>query len=315
MIIKNRNKSDLLQKLEALLRRLPNDHTKIPIIKKDYAKSLAGYKGERSIDYPLSFLPQHKYSILHDLRLFDGSHYFQIDTLIVSSSFVTIIEVKNISGTLVFDQTFNQLIRINENREEAFPNPIIQVKRHVEQLEKWRIASNIQSFPIEPLVVIGNERAVIKASNKSVSQIVLPQGLLTKRIMKFEEKHKVEENSSFNQALLIEKLLCDHIKLSPDILQRYQIPITDLQKGVQCSHCSIYSMRRIHGGWVCEHCSFTSKNAHLQALKDYSLLISSEITNLQARDFLHINSIHTTKRILNSKKSKGYKKGKSYFLD
>ncbi|WP_205173528.1 nuclease-related domain-containing protein [Bacillus pakistanensis] len=48
--------------------------------------------------------------MLHDLRLFDGQHHFQIDTLIITSKVIFIIEVKNISGTVIFDSAYNQLI-------------------------------------------------------------------------------------------------------------------------------------------------------------------------------------------------------------
>ncbi|WP_367888742.1 nuclease-related domain-containing protein [Alteribacillus bidgolensis] len=63
-------------------------------MEKDAAKWFAGYKGEQSIDYPLTFLPSNKFYIRHGLRLFDGSHYFQIDTLILSWDFFLILEVK-----------------------------------------------------------------------------------------------------------------------------------------------------------------------------------------------------------------------------
>ncbi|SFE88656.1 nuclease-related domain-containing protein [Alteribacillus iranensis] len=103
MIIKPRKVPLHLRKLRALERRLPHSHPKRPEIERDTAKWSAGYKGEQSIDDPLTFLPPHDFRILHDLHLYDGSHYFQIDTLIISSCFLLIIEVINISGTLIFD--------------------------------------------------------------------------------------------------------------------------------------------------------------------------------------------------------------------
>ena len=69
------------------------------------AKFMAGYKGEQAIEYPLSFLSETKYSILHDIRLFDQKHYFQIDALIVSSCFLLFLEIKNIIGTLILMQS------------------------------------------------------------------------------------------------------------------------------------------------------------------------------------------------------------------
>lgn len=110
MIVKERKMPVHLLQLEALLRRLPAHHPKRNVVAENLAKFMAGYKGEQAIEYPLSFLSETKYSILHDIRLFDQKHYFQIDALIVSSCFLLFLEVKNIIGTLIFDAKFNQLI-------------------------------------------------------------------------------------------------------------------------------------------------------------------------------------------------------------
>lgn len=83
---------------------------------------MAGYRGEQSLDYYLGFLTN--YFILHDLRLPDRDHHFQLDTLLISPYFILILEVKNISGTLIFDDHFKQLIRVTPEKEEGFgPDP------------------------------------------------------------------------------------------------------------------------------------------------------------------------------------------------
>lgn len=104
MIVKERRMPIYLRQLEALLRRLPVHHPKRNIIAENIAKYKAGYKGERAVDYSLSFLPEQDYSILHDIRLFDQNHYFQIDTIIISPRFLLFLEIKNIVGTLLLTQ-------------------------------------------------------------------------------------------------------------------------------------------------------------------------------------------------------------------
>jgi len=120
MIAKERGVPIKLQKLEILLRRISFLHPKMPKIKEDYLKVKAGYMGEKSLDYYLSFLPEEQYYIFHYLRLPYQNHHFQIDTLILSPYFIPIFEVKNISGTITFDYNFNQLIRAKEGLEQAF---------------------------------------------------------------------------------------------------------------------------------------------------------------------------------------------------
>lgn len=87
MIIKERSIPEKILILQALLRRLPRNYPKIPQLKGELAKSLAGYKGEQSVNYHLSFLPEKEFLLLYDLRLFNGNHYFQMDTLILTPYF------------------------------------------------------------------------------------------------------------------------------------------------------------------------------------------------------------------------------------
>ncbi|MED1098241.1 MULTISPECIES: nuclease-related domain-containing protein [Bacillus] len=90
-----------------MLRNLPSNHPKIPLITEELKKRTAGYRGETALDFPLSFIAEKDYFIFHDLRLQDSSRYFQMDTLVLSQKFALILEVKNIAGSLYFDPTFN----------------------------------------------------------------------------------------------------------------------------------------------------------------------------------------------------------------
>ncbi|WP_053071310.1 nuclease-related domain-containing protein [Cytobacillus firmus] len=87
MIVRSKTKPLQLHQLEALLNRIPDNHSKRRFIEEDYAKQKAGYKGERSLEYHLSYLPKKDYYIFHDLRLYAGKHYFQIDILILTPFF------------------------------------------------------------------------------------------------------------------------------------------------------------------------------------------------------------------------------------
>ncbi|PKG22089.1 nuclease-related domain-containing protein [Niallia nealsonii] len=129
MIVKKLKIPESILQLEALLRRLPSNHSKFPLVKKELNMKLAGYQGEKNLLFPLSFIDDKKYSILHDLRLSDGNHYFQIDVLILSKKFALLLEVKNYAGELYFDTEFHQLIRKKEESTSALPYPLTQLKR------------------------------------------------------------------------------------------------------------------------------------------------------------------------------------------
>ncbi|WP_197205174.1 nuclease-related domain-containing protein [Cytobacillus firmus] len=53
---------------------------------------------------------------------------FQIDIIILTPYFISILEVKNISGSLYFNSIFTQMVRTIEDKEEGFPDPVKQVK-------------------------------------------------------------------------------------------------------------------------------------------------------------------------------------------
>jgi hypothetical protein len=101
MIMKPRIKPLRILQNEALLRRLPDYHRKRQEIETDNRNRIAGYNGEKRLDYYLSLLPNNEFKIYNDLRL-TLQYAFQIDSLIITPFFAAIIEVKNYSGTLYF---------------------------------------------------------------------------------------------------------------------------------------------------------------------------------------------------------------------
>jgi hypothetical protein len=319
MIKKPRKVPKQIEQLEAILKRLAPDHLKVPELSANLSKRLAGYKGEKGLDYPLSFLADEQYHIFHDLRLFDGTHYFQIDTLILSQRLILLLEVKNIMGTLYFDSNFNQLIRTLDEKKEPFPDPIIQSDRHCDQLRKWLLLYNFMKIPIESLVVISSSRTILDTSpnNEQIYNKVIHSGKLPFKIKSLNELYHKER---LNRRVFLElsnELLNGHRELEVNILKQYKIDKSELIKGVQCPDCFVIPMERGKGNWVCLSCGLVSKCAHVPALKDYSILIGTTITNQEARDFLKIPSSTVVKKLLISMgiKSVGKNKGRVYILD
>ncbi|MCU9600040.1 nuclease-related domain-containing protein [Pallidibacillus thermolactis] len=302
MIIKKREKSQSLQTYEVLLERLDISFPKRELIETDYLMFLTGFKGEKSIDYPLTYLNEKYYQILHDLRLFDGKHYFQIDTLIASQKLLIPAEIKNYSGILTFDPVFKQLIRKNNDKEEALPNPVVQVKRQAYHLKLWLENYKFKSIPIEPIVIMTNERAVIRMNhaNSEVPRIVTTTSTFPEKIANLERQYSKEVLTKKDLRKLTRRLLKHHQPNNKNLLQQYGISKDHVTKGVKCDHCKRYSMERGHGHWICGNCGYKSKHAHVKALRDYALLFGTEITIKEAMDFMRISSRFTMRRILDS---------------
>ncbi|KAA0549138.1 NERD domain-containing protein [Bacillus sp. BGMRC 2118] len=289
-----------LEKLQALERRLTSTHPKYQKVVDDYSRRMAGYKGEKSLDYYLSFLSKDKYTILHNLRIYNGEYYFQIDILLITEKFILIIEVKNYSGVIHYDTNFNQLIRTQNGKEEALPNPLAQIERQKFQLITLLNKRNISYVPIETLAVISNPLTVIKSTtnHNNVSQKLLHSATLSKRIKELEQEYQELRLSRKEIRSLSKYLLKVNQPIEMNILDRFNITNKDILTGVQCPNCGIMPMERLHGRWSCKQCNHISKDAHIKAIRDYRLLIGKDITNQEARQFLNISSIHTTKRLL-----------------
>lgn len=117
MIIKERPIPYIILLLEALLRRIPKNHTKRLQIENDLNKWWASYRGEQSVDYHLDILPKDDVSILHSPRLNNNQNYFQIDTLLLFTKLIIIIEIKTFSGKVYFDKKNNQVIQTKDGGE------------------------------------------------------------------------------------------------------------------------------------------------------------------------------------------------------
>ncbi|MBM7551641.1 nuclease-related domain-containing protein [Thalassobacillus pellis] len=314
MIIKPRNLPIEIRKLESLQRRLSLKHPQYQHVSDQLGKFKSGHNGEESLDFPLSFLSTQKYRILHNLRLNDGSRFFQLDTLILSPQFLLILEVKNYSGTLTFNTSYNQLIREKDGLEEAFPDPVIQVTRQQEQLQAWMQAQLGFTMMVETLVVFANERTVVKSTenDKETMLRVTNRSALPYRIRELEKKH--QHNKKHELKSLSDYLIRANQEIDWDILEKYQIKRTEIKTGVACPKCALIPMLREFRVWACPRCQFKSRDSHLEALKDYYYLISPTISNREARDFLHISSRDIAYWMLRRLGSKSAGRGMRYNL-
>lgn len=316
LIVKKRGIPLTKLKLEALIRRVPPSHPKVPILRTHLLKRNSGYQGELAIDYPLSFLSEKEYFIFHDLRLKISDHHFQLDTLIICKKFIIILEVKNITGSLYFDQEFHQLIRTLDGEETVFPDPVTQLKRQMFQLKQWLNSKQFATLPIIPFVVITNPKAIIKASNKELREIVINRHYLITKLQQIEIKFNKNIITMKEIKKISRLLLKEHSPLNQSILEQYGISHLELLMGVICPLCGHRPMERIYGTWFCEKCQQSNRNAHKSALIDYYLLYCSKINNQKAREFLNISSPFLTSRLLKSLNltSSGSTKNKVYTL-
>jgi hypothetical protein len=287
-------------KLYALLRRILPNHPLRQDIEAELMKIEAGYKGELSLDYHLSFLPDKEYIILHNIRLSYKTFYFQIDTLILHTNFILILEVKNIAGELFIDTSFNQMIRTRNNITEVFPDPILQAYKQKVELVKWFSSKKLPEIPIEFKVVLTNSNTLIKNTqdNTLVVNQLIRSSRLTFEIAKLKDKFKTQKVTDKQLSKIANQLIKAHIPQNMDVLSQFRIPKSDILPGVYCRNCESLTMERISGSWKCSHCFSERKDAHIDSLMDYALLLNPTISNKEMREFLNLKSISTATRLL-----------------
>lgn len=296
---------------EIILKRVQIGYFKRPELEKDVSKRWAGYWGEITLDKYLKELPANQYYIFHDLQLKIYGVHFQIDTLLISTKYILIIEAKNISGTLCFDNKFKQLIRLEDN--EAFEDPRIQAKRNQSLLNRFFRRLGFKDLPIDYLVFFSNVKTKLKSSPEIETDLskVCKAREIFEKIEACEGTYQAEKISIAEIYNLTEMLLRNHEPKKINILEQYKIPPTDIVTGVRCTKCTIIPMVYRKGKWVCESCHLSTKDAHLEALNDYFLLFKPTITNNELKEFLHLPSNDVAQKILKRLKLESTGKTKS----
>ncbi|PGY10046.1 NERD nuclease [Bacillus sp. AFS031507] len=318
LIIKARTIPLVILILEALCRRLPLNYPKYQQILEELGRRHAGYKGEVSLDYYLRLLSIDKYLILHDLNLPDGDYNCQIDTLLLTPEFALIIEVKNMTGKLIFDTDNEQFAQINNDKEKGYPDPIAQSERHKDYIEKLMAEHKFPKVPVDYLVVISNGYASYVINGKNTHKVkprICKSDAFINKIQFFEKQYTNPLLHSKDLRKLSRLLIKMNKVPTSYILNRYGIKKVDLLTGVCYPDCNYVPLIRVKKKWYCSSCDKFSKDAHINALRDYFLLFESKITNQQFREFAQIKSHDTAKRLLLSVNLNfsGTKKGRIYF--
>ncbi|MDQ0253463.1 hypothetical protein J2S74_000835 [Evansella vedderi] len=320
MISKPLTKPIIINQLEALLRRLPQNYISRPKIEGDLAKYKSGYRGQMSLNYYFNFLDEKELYILQDLRLPYKDSYFQIDVTIVCQYFISLLEVKNNAGLLEFDLDLHQLKQTYNGMEKIYDDPVQQVQRQSFQLNAWLTKNKFAAVPSEYNVVISNPSAYIvppKPHQRSffIDKIIRP-GSIQNKIQFFQRKYRKEQLTKQEVRRLVNRLIKSHTPKIENVLEKYQVSETDIIKGVHCPNCSKLPMIRHWGTWYCQYCGHNDPDAHLGTLKDRAFLLGREVTNQQVRNFLNFPSISTATRILHSMELSyvGTTKSRIYFL-
>lgn len=285
--------------IESLATRLTVDDVEFERIQEEIYRVQAGQAGEDKLRYTLSdYLFQQDVRIFYDFQC-KNDHGFshQIDALIVTARFLLIIEVKHLSGTLMYKPDVHEFSRLSHDGNSTnLTNPFDQAYRHQLFLQHY-VGSLCPSLPIRYVVVSTNLRVKLDASlfEFPIFHVSgLPLFLETLQKQYIVDCGNLEEIRAH-----LEKIACR-------LPVKRRVSRDRIRNGVLCVACDLKPvMQYVHGSWVCLVCGCRDKEAVWLALQQYRVLIGPQITNREFREFVGIASEEAASKIL---KRSGMKK-------
>ncbi|MBS4209570.1 nuclease-related domain-containing protein [Bacillus sp. FJAT-50079] len=276
-------------KLEALLRRLLQDHAIREQIEADLGARQAGIRGEKALDYYIAQITEKGHFIFQNLRLpLPNGSFFQIDILFLSQRQFIIFEAKNISGDIYIDP--NQMERTLGETKNSYSNPIDQVANQQYHLQNLIESHMNIKLPAYSFVVFTNQNSTIipNPQYRAIAEKVIRPLVIRQRVAILSERNRrdIMEKKQLNKLARI--LLKLHTPDDPNILDKFLINKEELITGIQCENCKNFTVQKYGHAWLCTNCNGISKTAHLRALLDYCLLIGSTISRKQCSEFLHL---------------------------
>ncbi|RUL47217.1 NERD domain-containing protein [Lysinibacillus antri] len=294
LILLKRDPPKKLLLANALLRRLDPNHELFSYYTNLSNRLQAGFQGEKRVDrHWLEITNLDKHYLLFNYECFNEFGFpHQIDTLLLTSKFLLIIDIKNISGRIDYDEDKHQLIRTNiDGSFDSFSSPFDQVIRHGQYFT--RVFNQLKiPLPIECAIISSNPSTIIGNMPKHPLFFHV-SGLrfyINKLVSNYDSVLSAQEMDR------ISKFLMANLKRQEP---KVEIPIEHLRKGVLCEICNFkVQMQYRRGTWCCSKCGVRNKKAIFQALDDYRLLINDRITNQEFRDFFGVHSVYTASKVL-----------------
>lgn len=298
--------------LESLMRRLAPTDSDYSYFKESYHRQVAGFEGEKFVDREWFDMPNLGSHYLLFNYEFENKFGFphQIDTLFLTTKFLLILEIKNISGQVDIDEDKHQMIiKRPDGTFKSYGNPLDQIRRHSQHLN---ILLSQQKFPL-PIIgalVFSNQATIIGDVPKNFP-IFHTSGLrffVQKLLNKYPEILP-EKRLGKLSSVLLSKLKRQDVRPS--------ITLSRIKKGVLCEICEHkYQMHYRGGTWHCPNCGCRNKKSILQAFHDYRVLVSNNITNREFREFFGIESIDAASKMLIrlGLETVGEKRGRHYLI-
>lgn len=292
-----RRKSEQQKSLPRLLARLSPNNPRYQEISEKAYRIQAGYAGEVKVDrYLESTIFPEKVTILTDVQLPISNNFFvQIDTLIISPTMITLLEIKNITGTLTYISNPPHFERTIEGTKAIVIDcPIMQLNNNRSGINIW-LARN--GFPpvTEAFIVLANSKTSVKDATNDMRIMYakhLPYYFRTREkgeVILCEKKLR----------LLVTKIRSEEAIYNPyPLCEKNGINPNEIKRGYICDTCAQLLQRKTLKTWYCPTCKIEVKEPYEQALRDWFMLIKNTISNEECRKFLGLKDKYAANYIL-----------------
>ncbi|MFJ7825306.1 NERD domain-containing protein [Psychrobacillus sp. NPDC096623] len=245
--------------------------------------------------------------VFSDVCLDLGDWKVQIDCLIVTDRCCIVLESKNISGRLYFNEELDEFYKEENGLETPFSNPYFQLMRHIRFMKEF-LRNTLPQMKVTGAVIL-----TAKSSRILQKPTHYPIYKLESMVERVNKMYTSCDGASFSEEelLKVQKLILEKrsVFVYSPLCEHYRIPVSEIRTGVECPNCGVLGMLRTGKTWTCTSCNKRDRNAHKKAVDDYFLLINNRITNREFRKFCKIESIYTASRMLGNMDLQVHKAG------
>ncbi len=301
--------------LTLLLTRLGYHHPQRQFLERDLHWTTAGKRGESRIQKKFNeFYFEEEFHILWDVNLKIDNWPVQMDGLLLTKYCAIIIESKNISGQLHFDEQTDEFSRVNSTGEKTvMDNPKVQLNKHIRFLTQFFKLKKI-NLPVTGLIVFTAKDCEFISKPRGVASCKTYQMIeyLLKILQAFPQEAETIKLAKIKKLILTNQTPYKH----PTLCAYYFIDPKDLQTGVYCRTCKTLTMQRDKRSWICSSCGVGDAYAHLLAIQEYFTFVETAITNRKLRKFCGFESRAVATRLLRQLDLEriGESKASSYYL-
>lgn len=293
-----RKEPSSLYALIQLKHRLPVDHSSYSIILEKIDSIKAGFYGESLTDRFIEEVqfPREAF-IIPDLHTkIHAKRFIQIDTLIVTTSYILVLEIKNMTGTARFEPgNPPQLIRTKNNKVKSFKCPIIQLARNCDGISN--IIDKLKlNIPIHEALIFASQNLIVENAPQNRNIFFVQQLPLF-----LQKLNKLQPQITTDQFHLLMKILTNINKnfIERPLCDRFSIDSEVLKKGILCIHCGHQLLRQTERKWICNRCEQVDKQPIEKNIRNLFILISQNLTIKDCLYYLQPPSRQIMKHYLN----------------